>query len=208
MARGWEGTLASSPALPWQRGTGGCVPLLCAQPAAMPPGAAMLPRGSGVPQLPQGSAVGRHPPAQSPRNPPSLPDVQSVPLPFLAGTPHPAPMLRSLPNLVGGLGQPQSEPTPAAEHPRRGMAGTDGCLSLPVPGHWPIDGGGVSRLGTGPGSKCPCPCWQPGGPEDPRQHPGTPLAPAPPACSNPERGEASSPGKCLWVLLPRWEMVA
>lgn len=137
----------------------------------------MLPQGSACPE-PRESAQ----PSPRPFCPAALPSEDTTPCP---DAPQP--------------------PKPAAEPPGRGVAGTEGCLSLPVPGRWPIDGGGVSRLGTGPGSKCPCPCWNlriPGstpGPHWPRHRP---PAAAPGAGKGRPRGRV-----CGFYLLPRREIV-
>lgn len=167
---------------------------------------------AGGPQLRQSSAVGRQQPAHRQRNQPSVshwrPQRRGR---DASGGGDPARLLCSPPGLAGALGHPQTEPPPDAEPPRCGVAGAEGSryLSLPVPGCWPIDGGGVSRLGTGPGSGVP-----PGSPGDlgfPGSTPpaaGNPLAPAPPARSSPGHGEGSFPGKGLWILLPRRGKVA
>lgn len=192
MAGGWEGTLALSPAVPSQRGTVG------ASPAARP-APAMLPRGS-EPAAPAGPCRGDTPARPEPTKPAQPSPCPVWPAAPPSGDTAPCPRLRGSPGLWGDSGTPERARR-GCRAPRGGGAPgwVAGWLSLPVPGRWPIDGGAVSRLGTGPASKCPCPCWQPGGPEHPGQHPGTPPAPAPPACSSPGRG-GSSPGKCLWVL--------
>lgn len=157
VAIGWEGTLALSPALPSRRDTGGWVPLQRARPPAMLPGAAALPRGSGsrssrraVPWADTACPEPTEPaqPSRCPLCPAAPPGADATPRPDAPQLSKPCRATRA----------PRSEPSPAAEAPRRGMAGTERCLSLPVPGRWPIDGGGGSRLGTGTGSKCPCPC--------------------------------------------------
>lgn len=88
-------------------------------------------------------------PAQSP--PATQPSHPVCPAALPSRTAH-------LPRCSAALHASQEDSgTPKAAELR---PGGDRSLSLPVPGRWPIDGGGVSRLGTGPGSKCPCPCWQ------------------------------------------------
>lgn len=63
------------------RGTCGCFPFAACTSPSDAAWCSKAPACVRRPQLPQSSAVGRHQPAQSQHNQPSLPDAQRVPLP-------------------------------------------------------------------------------------------------------------------------------
>ena len=194
---GWEGTLALSPALPPQWGhvrvlSFHCVykPQRCClvqQSSCMCreiPAPTELSYGE-TPASPEAMQPAH--PSRCPVCPTAVPSARDV---MPAGGGNPARLLCSPPSLAGALGHPHTEPTPDAEPLRRGVAGTEGYLSLPVPGCWPIDGGGVSRLGTGPGSSVPADSpGDLGFPGSTLPAAGNPLGPAPPACSSPGHGK-------------------
>lgn len=125
----------------------------------MLPTAAKLLRVSGGPPAPAKLSPGETPacpasmqPARLSRHPTAVPSARDA---MPGGGGCPARRLCSPPSLAGGFGHPQTPPTPDAESLRHRVAGTEGYLSRPVPACLPIDGGGVSRLGTGPGSSVP-----------------------------------------------------
>lgn len=160
------------------------------------PGDAARCSGLGIPQVPQSCAVGTH----------RLPGAHE-PGPMSALSRCPSQRGQHTPPLVGELGHPKASPAPLRE--LRGTAGTGRGLSVTAGPRaladrwrWRIS------LGDRPPEQVSLSLLAARGTGASRALPGTPQAPAPPACSSAGRGEGSNRGRvCGFYLLPRRETV-